>query len=72
MSLEDNRLKKFEGSLPWRIVRPKNEEVTQGWRKARNLFFSSNFVRTIYCRMMRCGRYAKCLGAETNACNILI
>jgi hypothetical protein len=38
MAWNDNKLKKFEGSVLWRIVGSKNEEVIQGCRKEQNLF----------------------------------
>jgi hypothetical protein len=48
----------FENSVIRRILGPKRDEVTAGWRKLRkeelhNLYFSPNIIRMIKSRRMR-------------------
>jgi hypothetical protein len=54
---EEHRLRVFENRVP-RIIGPKRDEVTGGWRKLRNeelhnLYLSPSIIRMIKARRMR-------------------
>jgi hypothetical protein len=56
---EEHRLKGFENRVLRRILGPKRDEVTGGWRKLHNeelhnLFSSPSIIRMIKSRRMRC------------------
>jgi hypothetical protein len=60
-----------------RIFRRKGEEVAGGWRKIHNeelhnLHASSNIIRVIKSRKMRCAGYVERMGEPGNAYNILV
>lgn len=57
--------------VSWRMIRPKREEITVGWRnmhseKIHNLCSLWNNSRLIKWRRMRCSGHAACVGELRN------
>jgi hypothetical protein len=74
---EEHRLRVFENKVlrRLRVLGPKRDEVTGGWRKLhneelRNLYFSPNIIRTIKSRRMRWTGYIARMGEKRNAYRI--
>jgi hypothetical protein len=60
-----------------RIFGPKRDEVTGEWRKLHNeelrdLYFSSNIIRLIKSRWMRCAGHVALMGEKRNAYRLLV
>jgi hypothetical protein len=71
MTLREHRLRVFENRVLRKILRPKRDEVTGGWRKLHNeelhnLYSSPSKIRMIKSRRMRWIRYVARMG-EKNA-----
>jgi hypothetical protein len=67
----------FENRVLRRIFGPKREEVAGGWRKLHNeklhnLCPSTNIIRVIKSRRMRCAGHVARMGQMRNAYNILV
>jgi hypothetical protein len=65
----------FENRLLWRILRPKRDEVTGGWRKLHNeelhvLYFSPSIVRAIKVRRMRWAGHVGRMGEVRGTYNV--
>ena len=68
---EEQRLRVCQNRVLGTIFRPKEEEVTGGWRRLNNEDFrdsysSSNVLRLIKSRMMKCERRVACKGENRN------
>jgi hypothetical protein len=66
---EEHRLRVFENRVLRRILGPKRDEVTGGWRKLHNkelhgLYSSSNIIRVITARRMRWAGHVARMGGE--------
>jgi hypothetical protein len=60
-----------------RVLRPKRDEETGGWRKLHNeelhnLYSSPSIIRIIRSRRMRWAGHVARMGAKRNACRILV
>jgi hypothetical protein len=53
MLREEHRLRVFENRVLRRIFGPKRDDVTGGWRKLHNLYFSPSIIRMTKSRRMR-------------------
>jgi hypothetical protein len=66
---EEHRLRVFENRVLRRIVGPKRDEVTRGWRKLHNeelhnLYSSLSIIRMIKSRMMRWAGHVARMGKK--------
>jgi hypothetical protein len=66
MLREENRLRMSENRVLRRILGPKRDEVTGGWRKLhnkepRNLYSSPHIIRMIKSRRMRWAGHVACM-----------
>jgi hypothetical protein len=67
----------FENRVLRRILGPKRDEVTGGWRKLHNeelhnLYSSASIIRLIKERSMRWAGHVARMGEKRNACRILV
>jgi hypothetical protein len=74
---EEQRLRVFEKRVLRRILGPKRDEVTGGWRKLHNeelhnLYFPPSIIRIIGSRRMRFAEHAARMEAKRNAYRILM
>jgi hypothetical protein len=74
---EEHRLRVFENRVPRRIIGPKRDEVTGGWRKLHNeelhgLYSSPSIIRVIKTRRMRWAGHVARMGEVRGAYNILV
>jgi hypothetical protein len=72
----EDKLKEFEQMALMRILGPKRDEVTGGWRtlhneELRNLFFSPSIIRMIKSMKMRWAGNDTLRGEERIACKLL-
>jgi hypothetical protein len=63
--------------VPWRILGPKRDEVTGGWRKLfieklHNLYSSPSIIRMIKSRRTRWVAHVTLIGEKRNVCRILV
>jgi hypothetical protein len=59
----------FENMVPWRIFKPKRDDVTGEYRKLHNeelhnLYSSPNIIRQMKSRRMRWAGHVACIGEE--------
>jgi hypothetical protein len=69
---EEHRSRVFENRVLGRIVGPKRDEVTGGWRKLHGLYSSPSIVRVIKASRMRWARHVAHMGEVRSAYNILV
>jgi hypothetical protein len=67
----------FENRMLRRIFGPKRVEVSGGWRKLHNeklhdLYSLPSIIRMMKSKRMRWARHIVYIGAESNACRILV
>jgi len=67
----------FENRVLWRIIGPKRDEVTGGWRKLHNeelndLYSSSNIIRVIKSRRMRWAGHVARMGESRGVYRVLV
>jgi hypothetical protein len=72
-----HRLKVCDNKVLRRMVGPKGEEVTGGWRRLHNeelhnLYPSPNIIRMIKSRRMRWVRHVACIGETRNSYKMLV
>jgi hypothetical protein len=76
MLREEHRLRVFENRMLRRILGPKRDEVTGGWRKLHNeelhLYSSPSIIRVIKARRMRWVGHVVRMGEVRGAYNILV
>jgi hypothetical protein len=69
---EEQRLRVFENRVLTRIIGPKRDEVTGGWRKLHmrgfhSLYFSPNIIRMIISKTIRCAEHIAYMEKMRNA-----
>jgi hypothetical protein len=74
---EEHRLRVFENKVLRRILGPKREEVTGGWRKLHNeelrdLYSSPSIIRIINSRRMRWLGHVARMGEKRNAYRVQV
>jgi hypothetical protein len=74
---EEHRLRVFESRVLRRIFGPKRDKVTREWRKMRNgelqnLHSSTDVIREIKSRRMRCGGHVARMGEGRNVYRVLV
>jgi hypothetical protein len=75
--IKEHRLRVFENRLLRRILGPKRDAVTGGWRKLhneelRNVYSSPSTIRMIKARRMRWAGHVERMGERRNAYRILV
>jgi hypothetical protein len=73
----DRRLRVFENKVPSRILGPKRDEVTGGWRKLHNeevhdFYPSPSIIRMVKSRRMRGVGHVARMGEKREACRLLV
>jgi hypothetical protein len=71
------RLRVFENRVPWRIFRPKPDEVTGEWNKLHNedlhnLYPSPHIIMQIKLRIMRWAGHVARMGEERKVYKVLV
>jgi hypothetical protein len=74
---EEHRLKVFENKVLRRILGPKRDEVTEGWRKLHNeelhdFYSSPSIIRIIKLRRMKWAEHVARMGEKRNAYRLLV
>jgi hypothetical protein len=70
---EEHRLRVFENKVLRRVFGPKRDEVTGGWRKLHNDFYSSpSIIRVIKSRRKRWVGHVARMGEKKNAYRLLV
>jgi len=74
---EERKLRVFENMVLRRIFGPRSEEVTGEWRRLHNeelndLYSSTNIVRVIKSRRMRCAGHVARMGEERGVYWVLV
>jgi hypothetical protein len=74
---EEHTLRVFENKVLRRILGPKRDEVTGGWRKLHNeelrdLYSSPSIIRMMKSRRMRWARHVARMGEKRNAYRLLV
>jgi hypothetical protein len=69
---EEHKLRVFENRVLRKIFGLKRDEVIGGWRKLHNLYCLPSIIIIIKSRRMRWAGHVARMGANGNACRILV